>query len=78
MITMLTAAALAANPAPTYHQVDVDGDTITYEMRKDAKGRDEFVGRTRDGRLFRFLLRDNGVVTGRVGKQSVRFRVDLD
>ncbi|MCM8557204.1 hypothetical protein [Sphingomicrobium sediminis] len=76
MIIESLALALAA-PQPT-HSFDHRGYTYSYVETTDEKGRTVYTGTREDGVAFEFTLLDNGVVTGKVGSRSVRFRAPHD
>ena len=77
MITVLSAAALATSTPATapVQTVKVDGQEVTYKSHKDERGRTVYAGKTADGRKFAFTVRKNGLVTGEVARQSVRFKL---
>ncbi|MCJ8190279.1 hypothetical protein [Sphingomicrobium aestuariivivum] len=79
MITVLSAAALATAtptfPATSVDTVVVEGQKITYKAHKDERGRTIYAGKTADGEKFNFTVRKNGLVTGKIARQSVSFKL---
>ncbi len=68
------AAASTTNAQPA-RIIDVDGEKVSYAASRTVDGKRRYSGeRLSDGAPFEFIVGANGLVTGYVGPNRVRFR----